>query len=153
RWWAIDDPNEREEWDRQDPAQVYHQYFRHIEAAAASGLFDVIGHVDVVKIFGYRPSEEMTALYEEVARVLWRAGVCVEVSSAGWYKPVREVYPGPQILRILARLGVPVVPSSDAHEPDHVGRDFDRILALIREAGYTQIWTFTARSRSPLPLP
>lgn len=152
RWWGVDDPHE-EEWGKQDPGEVYRQYFHHIEAAAASGLFDVIGHLDLVKIFGHRPAEALTALYEEVARVLARAGVCVEVSSAGWYKPVREVYPGPQLLEILARFGVPVVPSSDAHEPGHVGRDFARILAIIKELGYTHVWTFTGRSRSPLPLP
>jgi histidinol-phosphatase (PHP family) len=152
RWWAVDDPHEGE-WEKQDPSEVYRQYFHHIEAAAASGLFDVIGHLDLVKIFGHRPTEDLTALYEEVARTLGRAGVCVEVSSAGWYKPVGEVYPGPELLGTLARFGVPVVPSSDAHEPGHVGRDFGRVLALIRTAGYTHVWTFSGRRRSPLPIP
>ena len=41
-----------------------------------------------------------------------------------------------------ARAGVPVTLASDAHEPGEVGRDFDRSVAALHDAGYRTITVF-----------
>ncbi|MBI4279210.1 MAG: histidinol-phosphatase HisJ family protein [Armatimonadetes bacterium] len=151
-WWGFDHPDFRAEWERRDVMEAYRAYFRLIQQAAHTGLFHVIGHVDVIKVFGHRPAADLTDLYEETAAVLATSGVCVEVNTAGLHKPVDELYPAPPFLAILRRHGVPVVTSSDAHDPEHVGRDFDGAVAAARAAGYTEVWTFTRGARERVPL-
>jgi histidinol-phosphatase (PHP family) len=118
-------------------------YFAAVADAARSGRFDVLSHLDLVKIFGLRPGPED---YEGLADTIAEAGVAVEVSTAGWRKPVGELYPAPDLLARLADCGVPITLASDAHLPELVGEDFPRALAIAREAGYETVTVFDSRS-------
>ena len=46
------------------------------------------------------------------------SGVAVELSTAGWRKPVGEQYPSVAFLEMLADAGCPIALSSDAHVAD-----------------------------------
>jgi len=151
-WWGFDIPAQKDEWERREVLSVYRQYFELIAAAAQTGLFDIIGHADVIKVFGHRPSVDISDLYEAAASTFARAGVCVEINTAGWRKPVGEIYPAPPFLLACRRAGVPTLINSDAHLPEDVGRDFDRAAAIALEAGYTETATFAARTRRMVPL-
>ncbi len=119
---------------------AWRRYFEELAAAARSGLFDVLAHPDLVKIWGERPAEP------DYAPVLGALdGVCLEISSAGLRKPVGELYPAPPLLREARSRGVGVTFASDAHEPSLVGRNFDRVLALARDAGYETVTVFEGR--------
>lgn len=150
--WGFDDPRHLDRYDRWDIDELYAHYFDHVKAAAASGIFDVMGHLDLVKKFGHRPHADASALYESVARTLKEAGVAVEVSTAGLRKPVGEIYPGPQLLAECGRQGVPATTSSDSHKPSEVGKDLDKAVAALREAGYREIVRFERRQKIPTPL-
>jgi histidinol-phosphatase (PHP family) len=136
--WAFDDPREISEYADRDIDEVWVQYLELLGDAAESGLFTIMGHLDLVKKFGYRPTrtldKELGRLVDRVAR----AGVLVEINTAGLHKPVGEAYPDPDILRRLCEAGVPITFGSDAHLPEHVGRDFALAAALARAAGYTE---------------
>ncbi|HKV45435.1 MAG TPA: histidinol-phosphatase HisJ family protein [bacterium] len=151
-WWGFDHPDRIGEWERRDVLDAYRQYFRIIAQAAETGGFDIIGHADVIKVFGYRPKADVSELYEATALAFARAGVCAEINTAGWRKPVGEVYPAPPFLRACRRAGVPTLINSDAHLPEDVGRDFDRAAAVAREAGYSEVATFANRVRTMVPL-
>lgn len=151
-WWGFDNPDWDAEWRRRDALEVYREYFRLIEAAARTGFFDWIGHADVIKVFGHRPAADITDLYESAARAFAAAGVCVEINTAGWRKPVGEIYPAPAFLEACRRAGVPTLINSDAHAPDDVGRDFDRAVGVARAAGYAEAATFAGRARAMRPL-
>jgi histidinol-phosphatase (PHP family) len=128
-------------------------YFAALADAAASGLFDVLSHPDLVKFFGRRPAAEVVdELHAAAAEAIARAGVCVEVSAAGLHKPVRELYPDAALLRRCRELGVPITLASDAHVPEHVGRDLDRAVAHARSAGYDTVTVFDARRPRQEPL-
>jgi histidinol-phosphatase (PHP family) len=152
RWWDFDNLSRAAEWEGRDVLDAYRRYFAIIAEAARSRLFDFIGHADVIKVCGYRPDEDISDLYEAAASAFAASGVCAEINTAGWRKPVGEIYPAPAFLRACRRAGVPVLINSDAHLPEDVGRNFDRAAALAREAGYTEVATFTARSRRMVPL-
>ena len=111
------------------------------ERAAASGLFDIIGHLDHAKKFGHRPEdpEAVEAATSAALRAVAAAGCALELNTAGWRKPVGEAYPAPELLAAAADLDVPLTLGSDAHRPAEVGYDFDRAGALAREAGYTAL--------------
>jgi histidinol-phosphatase (PHP family) len=128
-------------------------YFATLAEAASSGLFDVLSHPDLVKFFGRRPASALVEeLHEAAANAIAESGVCVEVSAAGLHKPVREVYPDLSLLRRCRERAVPITTASDAHKPQHVGRDLDRAVGLARAAGYETVTVFDRRERRQEPL-
>jgi histidinol-phosphatase (PHP family) len=123
-------------------------YFATLTEAAASGLFDVLSHPDLVKFFGRRPAAALVdELHEAAASAIAESGVCVEVSAAGLHKPVGEVYPDLSLLRRCRERAVPITIASDAHEPGHVGRDLARAVEQARAAGYETVTVFEERRR------
>ena len=150
--WGFDDPKYVDRYAEWDIDELYRRYFGLVKGAADSGLFDVLGHLDVVKKFGHRPERDPGPLYASVAAALREAGVCIEVSTAGLRKPVGEIYPGPQLLTECARHGVPVTLGSDSHKPTEVGFAYDRALEALKAAGYRSIARFQRRTRIPTPL-
>jgi len=129
--------------------EAWRRYFERLEAAARSGLFDSLSHPDLVKICGERAAFDDGPVADAIAE----SGVAVEVSTAGLRKPVGELYPHPDFLAACRERNVPVTLASDAHEPDLVGRDFDRALELLRSAGYETITIFEQREARQEPLP
>ena len=138
---------------RLPPGEAWRRYFVWLRNAARSGLFDVLSHPDLVKIFGVRATdEEMHYLHVETADAIEAAGVCVEVSAAGLHKPVGELYPDRELLAACHERGVPITLASDAHEPAHVGRDVAQAAAYAREVGYETVTVFEKRERRQEPL-
>ena len=139
--------------DELDIEQAWRRYFAWLREATGSGLFDVLAHPDLVKIWGRRPLAEVTEeLQLEVADAVAEAGLCIEVSAAGLHKPVGELYPDPELLELCCDRGVPITLASDAHEPAHTGRDVVRAAALARGVGYETVTVFEGRERTQEPL-
>jgi len=116
--WLVDDPLTKDEYSRRGPFQVYEEYFRLVSAMCASRLFDVLGHPDLIKIFGIRPEEDLTQIYENTAETIARSNMCAEINASGLNRPCREIYPSEQFLKILHDHDVPIVFGSDAHKPN-----------------------------------
>ncbi len=150
--WALDHPEVQAEFERRGVDKAYEQYFELVTQLAASGVVDVLGHVDVVKKFGHRASRERLDLYEEVARAAAASGTAVEVSSAGLRRPVNEIYPSPSFLRVLREAGVPITIASDAHRPANTGIGLSEAIDAARTAGYQERLAFRAREARSLPL-
>jgi histidinol-phosphatase (PHP family) len=151
---GIDLAEFRKEWDRRDTYEVYEQYFDQVITLAESNLFDIVGHLDLVKIFKYVPQDEEFLLeqYERATTALANSKTCVEISTAGLRKPVGELYPDKRLLQMCYQKGVPIVLSSDAHIPEHVGADYDKALTLANEVGYQSIMVFDKGQRKEMKL-
>ncbi|OAT81817.1 histidinol-phosphatase HisJ family protein [Desulfotomaculum copahuensis] len=145
--WGFDNPALVDEYARRDVDELYRQYFALLQRAAASGLFDVLAHPDLIKKFGCRPQLDLTPLYEETARVLADSGICLEVNTAGLAAPAREIYPALKMLEICRRYGVPATTGSDAHQPQQVGRGMAAALSWLQQAGYREVAVFKGRRR------
>jgi histidinol-phosphatase (PHP family) len=143
--WAFDDPGEQVRWKDKDVDVVYRDYYALLRRSAESGLFDVMGHVDLVKKFGQRPQADLRADMEATARVFHETGVTVEVNTSGLRKPANEIYPALGALTTYRQAGVPITFGSDAHEPGDVGRDFDKARTHALAAGYREYRVFKAR--------
>ncbi|HEY8598705.1 MAG TPA: PHP domain-containing protein [Thermomicrobiales bacterium] len=141
-------------WEGRDVDAMYREYFALLCHAARSGLFQIMAHPDLIKVMGHRPSAalDLAALYAEVADVFAASDVAVEVSTAGFRKPVDELYPAAGLLRACFRRGVPLSLASDAHRPEDVGLDFDRALVFARECGYREVSVFAGGRRRAVPL-
>jgi histidinol-phosphatase (PHP family) len=148
---AIDDPTaDDRDWLPVD--ELWTRYLDHLTAAAASGLFDVMSHPDLPKVFGRRIPAHLDRLLDDAVAAIADSGVAVECSSAGLRKPVAELYPEPGLLARFRRAGVPVTLSSDAHAPQDVARDFATAVAALRGAGYETITRFSRREPSQASL-
>ena len=141
-------------WDESDVKQVYGQYFEILMQLADSRMFDIVGHPDVIKVFGHEPDDTafLQNWYERLAQKFADTDQVIEVSTAGLRKPVGKMYPAPDFLRACFAKNVPIALSSDAHRPEDVGENYEIAVPYIREAGYSQIVTFTNRQRLLVPL-
>lgn len=151
---GIDLAEYRKEWDKRDLKDVYRNYFDQVVTLAQSDLFDIIGHIDLVKIFNYVPEDESFLLeqYDRATTALAQSKTCVEISTAGLRKPTQTLYPDKRLLQMCLDKKIPIVLSSDAHVPEHVGADFDQALELAKEVGYKEIMTFSKGERKAFPL-
>lgn len=143
------------EMERGNPDRVWARYFDALAAAARSGLYDVMAHPDLVKVWGAArpgPERDPRRYYEVAVEAFAEAGVAAEVSTAGLRKPAGELYPARAFAEMLAEAGVPFTISSDAHEPEHVGYAYDRAVALLESIGVGEIAVFSGRERRLEPL-
>ncbi|MEM2337398.1 MAG: histidinol-phosphatase HisJ family protein [Candidatus Bathyarchaeia archaeon] len=145
--WAFDNPKYIMEYQKWDLATLYEKYFVAVQACAESKIFDVIGHPDLIKKFGYKPKKDITDLYIATAKVFKENDVCIEVNTSGLRYPCKEIYPNKQFLKICYDEGVQITFGSDAHTPENIGRDFDKALSLVKEVGYNFVTIFTRRRK------
>jgi histidinol-phosphatase (PHP family) len=143
--WDIDNPAKISEWKKRDAFAVWKIYFDRLALAAKSKLFDIIGHADLPKKFGIRPTQDCTPLYENFLQAAARAGCAIELNTAGLRKDCREIYPSREFLRLAFASRVPITFGSDAHAPAEVGMNFAEAVALARSVGYTETCRFNRR--------
>ncbi len=143
-------------WDRGHSAEdVWRRYFQTLGEAARSGLFDVLAHPDLVKVWGGerpRPEGDLRRYYELAIDGIAEGGIAVEVSTAGLRKRAGELYPAPAFLEMCLEAGAPVALSSDAHRPHDVGADYERALELLGELGVRELCVFEQRERRLEPI-
>jgi histidinol-phosphatase (PHP family) len=151
--WDFDNPKWLDRWAGVDLEQVWSDYWEEYRKMAASGLFDFLGHPDLIKKFAFRPKGDLRRFYDPVIEAISEAGGAIELNTAGFHKPCAEQYPSSEFLALAASAGLPVTLSSDAHHPSEVARDFDHGLALLREAGFTHLCRFEKRQRRLVALP
>lgn len=150
--WGFDIPDMADEWNKRDIYEIYNRYFSDLKKAVESGIFDIIAHPDLIKIFCYYPKEDIKCIYKEIATTIKNYGKCLEVNTAGLRKPVREIYPAEDFLKICCKEGIPIIINSDAHFPEDVGRDFERAYDYAVKCGCTAISRFNKRERYDLNL-
>jgi histidinol-phosphatase (PHP family) len=134
----------------QRPDELWRRYFETLGEAARTGLFDILAHPDLVKMWGSGrpvPEGDLRRFYALAMDGIAESGIAVEVSTAGLRKPVGELYPAPAFLQMCVDAGCPVALSSDAHVPGDVGRDYDRALELLESVGVTELAVFSRRER------
>jgi histidinol-phosphatase (PHP family) len=149
----VDHPDHMELWEAFPVDEVYARYFAGVRDAVQTGLYDVMTHLDLPKVFGQRASDPVLQReYVDTADAIGAAGCATEISTAGLRKPVGELYPDPRLLAELRRRDVPITLASDAHVPEDVGRDYDAALRLAHDAGYRTVTAFRRREARQEPL-
>ena len=134
----------------ESPEKVWRRYFETVAESARSGLYDIIGHPDLVKVWGRaapRPDGDLRRYYEPAVEAFAEAGVAVELSTAGWRKPVGEQYPGVPFVAMVVDAGCPIALSSDAHTAEQLGFEYERAVELLERVGVGEIAVFERRQR------
>jgi histidinol-phosphatase (PHP family) len=143
-------------WERGHSAEeIWERYFQTLAEAARSGLFDILAHPDLVKVWGPDrpcPEGDLRRYYEPAIEAIAEAGIAVEVSTAGLRKRTRELYPARAFLEMCVEADAPVALSSDAHRPEDVGADYDQALELLDRVGIGELCVFERRTRRLEPI-
>ncbi|GAV20892.1 histidinol-phosphatase (PHP family) [Mariprofundus micogutta] len=153
--WGFDNPDTIQVWDTWKIEDAYCAYFKLVEQSAQSGLFDIIGHPDLIKKFGHRApadSESVNKAIEDMLQAVKKADVVLEISSAGLRKPVGEIYPHSRIVQRAAQLAIPFSYGSDAHSPAEVGHGLNECMTALETFGIREVASFKQRQRSMVPI-
>lgn len=134
---------------------IWRRYFQTLGEAARSGLFDILAHPDLVKVWGAErpmPEGDLRRYYELAMDGIAESGIAIEVSTAGLRKRAREIYPAPALLEMCLEAGCPVALSSDAHRPEDIGADYEQALELLAGLGVGELCVFEHRQRRSEPI-
>jgi histidinol-phosphatase (PHP family) len=152
---AVDMRGEWDVWRTADPEQVWARYYETLGEAARTGMFDILAHPDLVKVWGKgapAPEGDPRRYYELAIDGIAEAGIAIEVSTAGLRKPVGEIYPALPFLELCLEAGCPVALSSDAHVPEQLGFEYERAVEWLAAAGVTELAVFEGRERRLEPI-
>jgi len=145
--WGFDNPEFISAWKEQNIDEVWQQYFDTIEKMANSKLFDIVGHLDLIKIFEYMPQGDIIKMSRASLMAIKKADMSIELNSAGYRKNLKEPYPSKELLQVAFELDIPITFSSDAHAPQQIAMFHDSILQLAKDVGYTECVYYKKRKR------
>lgn len=131
--------------------ELYEKYFGYVDEAVASGLFDIIAHCDLVRIYNFKPTASPEHFYRRLAENMKIHDVALEINTNGRNRPLGDFYPDRRFLKIFSEENVPVCVNSDAHLPVRVGQYFDEAYMLLKEACFKEMAVFNKRERFLVP--
>lgn len=132
--------------------EIYADYFRRIREVAATGLVDCLAHLDLVKIHGHRPKASISDLVSDTLDFIAGHGLAIELSTAGWRKPVNELYPADEIIRLAIEKGIHFTTASDAHSHVQLGENYERLSAKMEQIGLREVCIFERHQAHSRPL-
>jgi len=150
--WGFDNPEFLGKWQEQDIDEVWQKYFDTIEKMAKTKFFDIVGHFDLIKVFKFIPTKDITAMAKNALMAIKESGMVLEINVAGYRKPVAQAYPSFELLTEAFKLNIPITFSSDAHKPTQVGLYSDRVVKMAKEVGYKEVAYFVNREKKFLKL-
>jgi histidinol-phosphatase (PHP family) len=121
---------------------LYADYFRRVREIAATGLVDCLAHIDLIKIHGHRPRAKIEVLVEGTLDFIAERGLRIELSTAGWRKPVNELYPSDEIIQLAIAKGIRFTTASDAHSDVQLGENYDRLAEKMEKLGIREVSVF-----------
>lgn len=145
--WGFDNPEYIRRYKDQDIDEIWQKYFDTIEEMANSKLFDIVGHLDLIKVFKFMPNKNINEMAQNALKAIKKADMVLELNVAGYRKPIGEAYPSPSLLKQAYRLGIPITFASDAHKPEQVSMFNNEVIKMAKEAGYTECALFKNRKR------
>ena len=135
-------PAGAEQFAGRDIDEIYADYFRRIREIAGSGLVDCLAHLDLIKIHGHRPNSPIADLIAETLDFIAARGLAIELSTAGWRKPVNELYPSDEIIRLAMEKGIRFTTASDAHSYAQLGENYERLAEKMHQLGLSSVCVY-----------
>jgi len=143
--WGFDNPEFIGRYEDENIDDIWQKYFDTIEEMANSKLFDIVGHLDLIKVFKFMPTKDIKDIAKNALKAIKEADMVLELNVAGYRKPIAEAYPSKELLEEAFKLGIAITFSSDAHKPEQVGLYNQEIIQLAKEVGYKECAYFQNR--------
>lgn len=145
--WGFDNPEFIGEYKNRDIDTIWEDYFQAIEQMAKYGKFDIVGHLDLIKVFNFLPKKDIKSIAYKALKQIKKSNMVVEINAAGYRKPVGEQYPSKNLLELCFELNIPITFSSDAHSVDQVGLNYEKASSFAKEIGYSKCIYFNQREK------
>ena len=145
-------PDGASQFEGRNIDEMYADYFRRLRELIATGLVDSLAHIDLIKIHGHRPTAEIHMFVNETLEFIRARNLTIELSTAGWRKPVNELYPSDSIIELATEKGIPFTTASDAHSHFQLGENFAKLARKMAEMGISQVCIFEKHRRADVPL-
>lgn len=145
--WGFDNPEFIGVYKSKDIDTIWIEYFDAIKAMAKTGLFDIVGHFDLIKVFKFLPKKDIKLIAKDALLEIKKSNMVLEINPAGLRKPINETYPSKQLLELAFELQIDITFGSDAHSVEQVGFMYDKALLLAKEVGYEKCISFENRDK------
>ena len=140
--WGFDNPEFIATYEDKDIDMIWQEYFATVSAMVKSGYFNIVAHLDLIKVFKFMPKKNIKDIVYQTMLDIKKSGMVIEINSAGLKKPIKEQYPSKDILQLAFDLDIPITFGSDAHSLDQIGFGYDEVVSLAKQIGYTKCVVF-----------
>ena len=146
--WGFDNPEFIGKYKEKNIDDIWIDYFDVIEQLAKSNHFDIVGHLDLIKVFKYLPKKDIKILATPALKAIKKSNMVLEVNAAGLRKPINQPYPSKDLLELAFELDIPITFSSDAHCVEQIGFMYEEVTSLAKNIGFTKCAYFKNRDRA-----
>ncbi len=140
--WPFDHPQHKDRYSEWNIDELYGKYFENMKNLINKGFLDGLAHLDLIKIFGHRPKKQIETYVRDIMKLIKEKKLTVELSTAGWRKPVNELYPQDKIILMIKEYDIPITTASDAHTAKDLGHSYDRLYKELKQYGFNQVAVF-----------
>lgn len=140
--WAFDHPNYKDQFSKWNIDELYSRYFENVKRLINKGFIDGLAHLDLIKIFGDRSEKKIKYFVEDILKLIKQKGLAIEINTAGWRKPVNELYPQHEIVLMIKEMDIPITTASDAHTAKDLGYGYDRLYKMLKDYRFNQVAIF-----------
>lgn len=147
----FDHPHYIKEYDKHDINDLYREYYKNIQMIASSGLVSSMAHLDLIKIFKFFPTVDLTDLYHETLDVIKANDLSIEISTAGLRKPIGKIYPDHTIIKLAQAKGITFTIAGDAHAAHDLCHNYDKLEALLREMNINEVAIYEKHRKQLVP--
>lgn len=139
-------------WEQKQPADVICRYFEEtLHNLKLMKEYDTLAHLDY--IVRYAGSGFTTYHYQDykdsidpILIYLIQQGKCLEVNTAGFKYGLEHPNPCEEVLARYHELGGELITvGSDAHKPEHLAYDFEKLSDLLTSLGFRYYCIFQER--------
>ena len=148
--WGFDNPEFIGEYKNKNIDTIWQDYFEIIELMANCGKFDIVGHLDLIKVFKFLPKQDIKYIAYKSLKAIKKSNMVLEINSAGLRKPIKEQYPSKQLLELAYELNIPITFGSDAHSIEQIGFKYEDVTKLAKDIGYKKCITFKNRDKKEI---
>jgi histidinol-phosphatase (PHP family) len=149
----FDQVTRKDEFAKRDVAADCAKYIAELEGMMSRGGIDALAHLDLIKIHGvWHPEEGLLPHFRPLLERIKRENLAIEISTAGWRKPVNEQYPHVTIIEAAKKMEIPFTLASDAHSHAQLAENYDRLAGLLRSLDIVEIATYQKHCRKTTQL-
>ena len=145
--WGFDNPEFIGVYKNKNIDLIWEEYFEAVEAMAKTNYFNIVGHLDLIKVFNFLPTKDIKSIAYKSLQQIKKSGMVIEINSAGYRKPIGEQYPSRELLELAFELDIPITFSSDAHSVAQIGFKYEDAKQLAREIGYNSCIYFEQKEK------
>ncbi len=145
--WGFDNPEFIGVYENIDIEKIWEDYFNTIKEMAKTNYFDIVGHLDLIKVFKFLPKKDIRLIAKDALKEIKKSNMVLEINPAGLRKPIGEPYPSKELLEEAFALDIPITFGSDAHSVEQVGFGYETVIDFVKKIGYKKCVSFDKRDR------